>query len=79
MAALKPLFRFAVKYRRVFANPTTGLSVPHVSIDNMLTLTGEEITAIETTATTPAQRLAIAQDPRFGRLTQAARAKSPLS
>lgn len=58
--ALKSLFRFAVKYRRVFANPTTGLSVPHGSIDIMLTLTDQEITAIETTATTPAQRLAVA-------------------
>lgn len=58
--ALKSLFGFATKYRRVFANPTAGLSVPHGSIDNLLTLTDEEITTIETTATTPAQRLAVA-------------------
>ncbi len=58
--ALKSLFRFAAKHRRVFANPTAGLSVPRGDVNDHLPLTDEEITAIEHTATSPAQRLAIA-------------------
>lgn len=58
--ALKSLFRFAAKYRRVFANPTAGLSIPRGDAANLLPLTGQEIAAIEHTVTSPAQRLAVA-------------------
>ena len=58
--ALKSLFRFTTKYRRVFANPTTGLSVSRGDLDDLLPLTNQEIATIEDTAASPAQRLAVA-------------------
>lgn len=58
--ALKSLFRFATRYRRVFANPTVGLSIPRGDSASLLPLTDQEIAAIEHTVTSPAQRLAVA-------------------
>ena len=57
--ALKSLLRLAAKCRRVFANPTAGLSVPRGDPDSLLPLTDEEIAAIERTVNHPARRLAV--------------------
>lgn len=58
VTALKSLFVFAKRTRRVFTNPVRKLSVGRDLDRQVLPMTDDEITAVQQTATIPAQRLA---------------------
>lgn len=58
-SALRSLFRFAKKRGLIFANPTARLKLPAVA-RSLVPMTDAEIRAVEQTAITPLQRLAVA-------------------
>jgi hypothetical protein len=59
LCALRSLFHFAKRRGLIFTNPTTGVKARRVE-PALMPMTDTEIRAIETLATGPAQRLAVA-------------------
>ncbi|NUT46732.1 MAG: integrase, partial [Saccharothrix sp.] len=60
VTALKSLFVFAKRTRRVFTDPVRKLSVGRDLNRQVLPMTDDEIAAVQQTAVTPAQRLIVA-------------------
>ncbi|MEU7598669.1 hypothetical protein AB0B79_37490 [Streptomyces sp. NPDC039022] len=59
LTALRSLFHYAKKHRRVFTNPLRGIRVGRRPPGPLMPMSDAEITHVQTTATSPAARLAV--------------------
>ncbi len=60
VTSLRSLFRYGKKYKRVFTNPVRGIRVGRRPPGPVMPMSEDEIAHVQTTARTPAARLAVA-------------------